>query len=81
MGDVRGDGLFLGVELVSQRAARTPATAQASAVVNRMRELGVLVGTEGPHHNVLKIRPPLPFDAQDAQRLAATLATALSEVS
>ena len=81
IGDVRGAGLFLGVELVTDRAARTPATAQASAVVNRMRELGVLVGTEGPHHSVLKIRPPLPFDAQDAQLLADALATALSENS
>lgn len=81
IGDVRGAGLFLGVELVTDRAARAPATGQASAVVNRMRELGVLIGTEGPHHNVLKIRPPLPFDATDAHLLADTLATALSENS
>jgi len=81
VGDVRGAGLFLGVELVADRALRTPATAAASAVVNRMRELGVLAGTEGPHHNVLKIRPPLPFDADDAGLLADALDAALAEQS
>jgi 4-aminobutyrate aminotransferase-like enzyme len=77
IGDVRGAGLFVGVELVTDRASRAPASAQASDAVNRMRELGVLVGTEGPHHNVIKIRPPLPFDAQDAARLSDALASAL----
>jgi len=78
IGDVRGAGLFLGVELVTDRETRSPATQAASATINRMRELGVLMGTEGAHHSVLKIRPPLPFTAQDADLLAESLDAALA---
>lgn len=77
IGDVRGKGLFLGVELVTRRDTRTPDPARARAVVERMREAGVLIGTDGPHHNVLKIRPPMPFNLADADRLLDTLARAL----
>jgi 4-aminobutyrate aminotransferase-like enzyme len=73
VGDVRGAGLFLGVELVRDRATLEPADVEASYVVNRLRDRGVLAGTDGPHHNVIKIRPPLPFTAQDADLLAVTL--------
>ena len=66
VGDVRGSGLFLGVELVKDRATLEPAAAEASDVVNRMRERGILLGTDGPFHNVLKIRPPMPFTREDA---------------
>src|SRR5205085_8796537 len=61
IGDVRGSGLFLGVELVRDRASLEPATDEAGYVVDRLRELGVLTGTDGPFHNVLKLRPPLVF--------------------
>jgi len=71
VGDVRGSGLFLGVELVLDRENREPATAEAAYVVNRMREEGILLGTDGPHHNVVKIRPPMPFDSDDADHLVA----------
>jgi 4-aminobutyrate aminotransferase-like enzyme/Ser/Thr protein kinase RdoA (MazF antagonist) len=74
VGDVRGSGLFLGVELVRDRETLEPATAEASHIVNRMREEGVLIGTDGPFHNVLKIRPPMPFGDDDADRLVDTLA-------
>ena len=70
IGDVRGSGLFLGVELVRDGA---PATVEARRIVNRMRECGVLIGTDGPHHNVLKIRPPMPFADTDADQLITTL--------
>jgi 4-aminobutyrate aminotransferase-like enzyme len=73
VGDVRGSGLFLGVELVKDRDTREPASEEASGVVNRMRERGILIGTEGPSANVLKIRPPMPFTREDAVHLAATL--------
>ena len=73
IGDVRGSGLFLGVELVKDRETRVPATAEASDVVNRMRERGILLGTDGPFANVLKIRPPMPFTREDASHLTATL--------
>jgi 4-aminobutyrate aminotransferase-like enzyme len=69
IGDVRGSGLFLGVELVHDRASREPAGAEAAYVVNRLREQGILTGTEGLHHNVVKIRPPMPFDDADAELL------------
>lgn len=78
IGDVRGSGLFLGVELVRHRATQEPATAEAARIVNALRERHVLLGTEGPFHNVLKIRPPMPFNEQDADRLIETLDTVLA---
>ena len=74
VGDIRGSGLFVGVELVKNRETLEPATEEASAVSNGMRDRGVLLGTDGPFHNVIKIRPPMPFSAADAEHLAATLA-------
>jgi len=79
IGDVRGLGLFLGVELVRNRTTREPAPEETSYVVNRLRERGILTGIEGPHHNVIKIRPPLPFNRADADRLVETLDEILSE--
>jgi 4-aminobutyrate aminotransferase-like enzyme/Ser/Thr protein kinase RdoA (MazF antagonist) len=77
IGDVRGSGLFLGVELVRDRETLEPAGAEASFVANRMREMGVLLGTDGPHHNVVKIRPPMPFDDTNADLLIETFESAL----
>lgn len=73
IGDVRGSGMFVGVELVRDRDTREPATQLADAIVNRMREERILFGTDGPFHNVLKIRPPMPFSLNDAKRLVDTL--------
>jgi len=81
IGDVRGSGLFLGIDLVTNRDKRTPASAQAHYVVNRLRDLGILAGTDGPHHNVLKLRPPLIFSAADAALFASTLSSVLAEKS
>jgi 4-aminobutyrate aminotransferase-like enzyme/Ser/Thr protein kinase RdoA (MazF antagonist) len=78
VGDVRGSGLFLGVELVRDRETLEPAAAEATTIVNRMREMGILLGTDGPYHNVIKIRPPMPFDQSDADRLVETLDQILS---
>jgi len=80
VGDVRGSGLFLGVELVRDRETLEPAGDEASYVVNRMREVGILLGTDGPHHNVVKIRPPMPFDDTDADLLVGALDHVLSEL-
>ena len=80
VGDVRGSGLFLGVELVTDRQTLQPAGREASLVANRMRDQGVLLGTDGPYHNVLKIRPPMPFTVQDAELLIQTLDAALAAV-
>lgn len=73
IGDVRGSGLFLGLDLVTNRETRIPATSQATYVVNRLRERGILAGTDGPHHNVIKLRPPLLFTEADADLFNATL--------
>jgi len=80
VGDVRGAGLFLGVELVRDRETRDPAPGETRAVVERLREAGVLVGIEGPLRNVVKIRPPLVFSAADADRLLEALDAALAAV-
>jgi 4-aminobutyrate aminotransferase-like enzyme/Ser/Thr protein kinase RdoA (MazF antagonist) len=79
IGDVRGAGLFLGIDLVIDQSERTPATRQADYVANRLREQGILAGTDGPHHNVIKLRPPLVFTRDDAKLFTATFAIILEE--
>jgi len=69
VGDVRGRGLFLGVELVRDRVTLEPAAEEAAFIANRFREQGILLGTDGPYHNVVKIRPPMPFDEANADLL------------
>jgi 4-aminobutyrate aminotransferase-like enzyme/Ser/Thr protein kinase RdoA (MazF antagonist) len=80
IGDVRGYGLFLGIELVEDRQARTPATARASRIKNGLRNRHVLLGTEGPHDNVLKIRPPMTFDAAAADQLLTSIEAELKSL-
>jgi 4-aminobutyrate aminotransferase-like enzyme/Ser/Thr protein kinase RdoA (MazF antagonist) len=79
IGDVRGLGLYIGVELVLDRATLTPAGEQASYIANRARDYGVLISTDGPFHNVLKIKPPIIFSRSDADHLVETLDTVLGE--
>jgi 4-aminobutyrate aminotransferase-like enzyme len=79
VGDVRGTGLFLGVELVRDRKTLEPAAEEASFVVNRLRDHGILLGTDGPHHNVVKIRPPMPFDESNADFLVGVFEKILKE--
>ena len=81
IGDVRGSGLFLGVDLVTDREARAPATKAAAFVKNALRERRILLGTEGPDDNVLKIRPPMTFDDAAADRLLGELDRALGEAA
>lgn len=79
IGDVRGLGLFIGVELVRDRDTLAPAPDQTAHVCNRLKDLGILVSVDGPRHNVLKIKPPLVFTAADAERFVATLDSVLAE--
>lgn len=79
IGDVRGLGLFLGVELVLDRESREPAPEHAGWVVERMKERGILLSTDGPCRNVIKIKPPLVFSEEDAERLVGTLDEVLGE--
>jgi len=66
IGDVRGNGLFVAVELVQDRVERTPATVAARRVVNDLRERGILTNTMGADGNILKLRPPMVFSQDHA---------------
>jgi 4-aminobutyrate aminotransferase-like enzyme len=79
IGALRGRGLYIGVELVLDPALGTPATAAAAYVAERLRDHGVLVSTDGPHNNVLKIKPPLVFATADVDRLVECLDGVLGE--
>ncbi len=73
VGDVRGRGLFIGVELVIDRDSREPAGSAATAIVEEMKQRGILLSTDGPFHNVIKIKPPLVFSRDDGDRVVETL--------
>ena len=73
IGDVRGSGLYLGAEIVSNRDTKTPDGPAATTIVNGLRERKVLISATGVNANVLKIRPPLVFSSEDAARLLSTL--------
>ncbi|MCW1955177.1 MAG: aminotransferase class III-fold pyridoxal phosphate-dependent enzyme [Roseobacter sp.] len=79
IGDVRGCGLFVGVDLVCDAQARTPASALAEYVKNRMRAHRILLGCEGPFDNILKIRPPLTIDEEGIDMILAKLDEVLGE--
>jgi len=65
IGDVRGQGLFIGAELVLDRDSRMPAPREADILVEAMKERGFLLSTDGPDHNVIKIKPPMVLSADD----------------
>jgi 4-aminobutyrate aminotransferase-like enzyme len=79
VGDVRGLGLFLGLELSLDRESRAPAAAQAAYVVERMKDHGILLSTDGPDHNVIKMKPPLCITEADVDRVVAAYDRVLSE--
>jgi len=78
VGDVRGQGMFFAVEMVSDRQTREPAGARTKVIVNAMREQGILLSRIGLHDNILKIRPPLVFSTGHADLLLDTLDSVLS---
>ncbi len=80
IGDVRGSGLFLGIEFVSDRGTLKPAPKLAHAVVQRMKNRRILLSTDGPLENVIKIKPPMVFSEGDAERLVMTLRETLNEL-
>ncbi|MEJ5246600.1 MAG: aminotransferase class III-fold pyridoxal phosphate-dependent enzyme [Caldilinea sp.] len=79
IGDVRGLGLYIGVELVLDPETLEPAGEHAAYVANRMRDYGVLISTDGPFHNVLKIKPPIIFSRSDADHLLWALGEVLQD--
>lgn len=79
VGDVRGEGLFLGVELVRDPETLEPAAAEAAELCDRMREEGILLSTDGPLRNVLKVKPPLALSERDVDRTVDALDRVLAE--
>ena len=77
IGDVRGEGLFLGFELTDRH--KKPLASHASYLANRMKTLGILMSTDGPDYNVLKIKPPMVFSKEHAKELIFRLNTFFSE--
>jgi alanine-glyoxylate transaminase/(R)-3-amino-2-methylpropionate-pyruvate transaminase len=80
IGDVRGRGLMLGVELVSDHQLKTPATVETLHVMNQMKEMGVLIGKGGFFGNVFRITPPLCFTKEDADYLVGVMDCAMSKI-
>ncbi|MBZ0289312.1 MAG: aminotransferase class III-fold pyridoxal phosphate-dependent enzyme, partial [Anaerolineae bacterium] len=79
IGHVRGSGLFLGVEFIRDQTTLEPADHETAYIVERMREKGFLVSTEGPLHNVIKIKPPIIFQKRHVDLFVAALADVLSD--
>ena len=77
IGDVRGEGLFLGMELVHE--GLKPAAKEATYLVNRLRAHGILLSTDGPDHNVIKIKPPMCVNQQNVDFLLRTMDKILKE--
>lgn len=78
--DVRGHGLFIGAEMVKDRNTLEPAIPEIDIVVEKVKAKGYLLSTDGPLHNVLKIKPPMPFNKQNADELLQYLDDALNEL-
>ena len=81
IGDVRGMGLFLGLELVENPHTLKPAAELASKIVNHLRDNAVLMSTDGPHDNILKFKPPMVFSKADADFLCEQLGRSFEEFS
>ncbi len=79
IGDVRGRGLFIGIELVRDYEL-TPAVNEAHTIVNSMKEKGVLLSTDGPDHNVIKIKPPMIFSKDNAHELISKIDEIIAEL-
>jgi len=79
IGDVRGLGLYAGIELVTSRETLEPAPEHADYVINRLRDHGLLISTDGPLENVLKFKPPIVFSEINADEVVAVLDKVLGE--
>jgi 4-aminobutyrate aminotransferase-like enzyme len=80
MGDVRGVGLFIGIELVLDRDTRAPAHREARELVNRLKDRGILLGSDGPFNNVVKIKPPMVITREDADMFVRVLDDCLTDM-
>ncbi|MDA2978438.1 MAG: aminotransferase class III-fold pyridoxal phosphate-dependent enzyme [Actinomycetota bacterium] len=80
IGEVRGSGLFIGIDLVLDRTTREPAPELARRVVGHAVDAGVLLSTDGPGNNVLKIKPPMIFDQSDAAKVVNVIDEGIAQV-
>jgi 4-aminobutyrate aminotransferase-like enzyme len=80
IGDVRGRGLFIGVELVRDRESLAPATEETARLIELLKANGILLTAEGPYSNILKIKPPLQFREKDADLLLGAVARAFAVI-
>jgi 4-aminobutyrate aminotransferase-like enzyme len=80
IGDVRGLGLFIGIELVLDRQTLEPAVKEAKVIVEKMKDRGVLLSIDGPLHNVLKIKPPMVFSRENVDLVVDHLDDVLREI-
>lgn len=78
IGDVRGSGLMLGMELVKDRESKEPASAEAAHMFESVKDMGLLIGKGGPHGNVFRIKPPMCFTAEDAEFTVEVMDRALA---
>jgi len=81
IGDVRGRGMFIGIDLVKDRGTREPHTKAAEHALSRFREEHILMQSDGPHENVLKIKPPLAFSKLNVDHYVEVLDLILEEIS
>ena len=79
IGQARGAGLFLGLELIRDAATLAPAAWETAYIVERMKDCGILTGIEGPHHNVLKLKPPMIFSRADVDLFMAVFEEVLGD--
>lgn len=80
IGDVRGVGMFIGIDLVKDRTSREPATAEAQHIITRLKQEFILFSADGPNRNVLKFKPPMVLSLDDADHLLRTLDTIFDEI-
>eukprot|EP00117_Sycon_ciliatum_P022717 scpid20388/ scgid19508/ Alanine--glyoxylate aminotransferase 2-like 1 len=80
IGDIRGTGLMLGLDLVKDRETREPATDIATELIHRMKRERILVSQDGPANNVIKLKPPMCFSSADAKLLLSNIDTMLGEL-
>ena len=80
IGDVRGRGLFIGVEMVKDGLSKKPGPDWADTIANRLKDKGILVSTDGKYDNILKIRPPLVFSFKHAAEFLAAFDETMEEI-
>ena len=77
---MRGRGLFIGIELVRDKNTKEPADIESKQLVNRIKDKGVLLSVDGPFNNVIKLKPPLVFNKENAKFLVNKLGQTLEEI-